>query len=75
MSRNSGEHPVKAWARGKMSQKGLCRELGVSMTALHYWDVGVSCPAPKTMAAIERVTAGRVTASDCVNYFMEKAND
>lgn len=75
MPKDLSEHPVKRWARGTMSQKALARELRVSTTAIHYWDIGHNCPSPKAMALIERVTGGRVTASDCVKYFMEKAND
>lgn len=69
------DHPLSIWARGKrVTMKDLARRLGVSTTAIHYWRVGKNCPAPEAMQKIERVTLGAVSASQCINYFMEKSN-
>ena len=67
------KHPLKAWAsERKMMMKDLARKVGVSTTAIHYWVNRVSCPSPQMMKRIEELTGGAVTASHCINYFMEK---
>lgn len=68
-------HPVWVWARGKrITMKDLAKRLGVSTTAIFYWRVGQTCPSPETMHKIERLTLGAVSASQCVNYYMEMSN-
>jgi hypothetical protein len=68
-------HPVWLWARNKrVTMKDLARRLGVSTTAIHYWRAGRSCPSPEAMHKIERITLGAVSASQCINYFMETSN-
>jgi DNA-binding transcriptional regulator YiaG len=75
VSRDCGEHPVRAWARGEgLRMKELGRRLGVTQQTLHYWTTKRNCPSTRVMALIESVTGGAVSASDCINYFMEKTN-
>lgn len=67
------DHPLLAWASGrKIALKVLAWRLGVSRTAIYYWRMRKNCPAPEVMFKIEKMTLGAVTASQCVNYFMEK---
>lgn len=74
--RDGCKHPVWVWAKDRrVTIKDLARRLGVSRTAIHYWTVGQTCPSPETMHKIERLTLGAVSASQCVNYYMEKSND
>jgi hypothetical protein len=67
------DHPLWVWARReRVKMKDLAKRMGVSAVAIHYWRVGKNCPSPEAMAKIERLTVGAVSASDCINYFMEK---
>ena len=73
--RNECDHPFSAWARGeRITMKDLARRLGVSVTAIHYWRTGKTCPSPEAMHKIERITLGAVSASQCINYYMEMSN-
>lgn len=73
--RDGCEHPVWVWARQRrVTMKDMARRLGVSTTAIHHWRTGKNCPSPETMHKIERITLGAVSASQCINYFMEMSN-
>lgn len=73
--REGCKHPVCVWAKDqRVTIKDLARRLGVSRTAIHYWKMGKTCPSPEAMHKIERLTLGAVSASQCVNYYMEMNN-
>lgn len=69
-------HPVYRWANGKgVPIKSVVSRLGVSRTALLYWDDRKTCPSPRHMKSIEALTLGDVSVNDCINYFLGESND
>lgn len=66
------KHPLHMWAhRERHKMKWVCDCLGVTRTALHLWAHRRGCPSPLNMKRIEALTAGAVTPSDCINYYLE----
>lgn len=51
-------------AEVEISRAGLARRLGVSWITLWRWLTGRAHPSARSVARIERITDGRVTARD-----------
>lgn len=69
-SENDPRHPLLCWARkNSIPTKVVCEKLGVSRTAIHYWNTGHRSPRAFTLQMILDYTKGGVTANDCHEYW------
>lgn len=64
-------HPLVRWAKANsISMVTMSKQLGLSRTAIHYWNTGFRLPRPFTMQVIADYTKGAVTAHACYRYWL-----